>query len=553
MAIYGLHTGHDAASAKIIGNELIYSHELEKFDEYRYSYIKTSKHIDYLFPGVFDTSKDKLIVSGEEKFGTVEIDGQNFYYDSIGYSSGIEDPFSLKHSALDISTKVYPIETVYHTTCHVVGSYCCSPFAKRGEDSFVSMWDGGVDAMIFYVNYKDLSVKLLEKAVAYNGNVFSYISLYWGPLKLPSAASGNLTNFEKEMKARLDRTKPDHLNWRGAPGILMAYQGLGEINTDIVKILEGTMFDPGQHFPKSWNYKKLYNNLRDFKDEDIVATMYGYLGKVKMDNLSRVVRMHKDKTPNMILTGGCALNIKWNSYLRNLGSCKEVWAPPFPNDCGIALGAATTKMVIDNKSWNFDWDIYRGQQLEIDNFRNYPGWKRRFCSLVDLAHLLYNEDEPVVFLHGRAELGPRALGHRSILASPINESMRDRLNEIKGRASYRPVAPICMEEHAPKFFTPGTPDPYMLFDHQVIDDVESLIPAVIHVDGTARLQTVNHHQESDIYNLLKYFYQLSGIPMLCNTSANDKGKGFFPSIASAINWGRTKYIWAEDFIYEKVE
>ena len=550
MTIYGLHTGHDACSAKIIGNKLIYSHELEKFNELRYSYIKTAHHANLLIP---ELEKDDVLVISGENIGQIEVDDQKVFYESIGYSHtrGV-NPLKTKKSTMNFFNNTIPYETAYHTTCHVVGSYCCSPFPKRGESSFVCMWDGGVDAMVFYVDYEKLKVEYLGKASMFNGNVFSYVSLYWGPLKLPGAIHEDFHGFTEEMEARLDRTGVDHLNWRGAPGILMAYQGLGTYRQEIASTLERFEMNMDHHFPRGWDYKKLSNNLRQFSDEDIIATIYQYLGQKTMDNLASAVKHSRKRTPNMVLTGGCALNIKWNSYFRSLGVCNEVWAPPFPNDVGIALGAAATKMVLTNRSWDLDWNVYSGQELDIKFHQaDYLNWKRTYCPLYDLAMFLYREDEPVVFLHGRAELGPRALGHRSIIASPIHESMRDRLNKIKGRAEYRPVAPMCMEEFAPMFFTPGTPDPFMLFDHQVIDVMKHLIPAVIHVDGTARLQTVNKHQEPDIYNLLKYFYQVSGIPMLCNTSANDKGKGFFPSLTSALDWGGTKYVWAENFIYEK--
>lgn len=555
MAIYGLHTGHDACSAKIEGNKLVYSYELEKFNQPRYSYIKTAYHANLLVPKL--QSGDNFMVSGEHT-GRIEIDGKVQEFESVGYSSVLVNddfkvrwtfnPFDSYYAALNIGNQKICIETIYHTTCHVVGSYCASPFAKRGEDAFVSMWDGGVCGLLFYVSHKGLDVEYVGQTTNFNGNVFSNVSLYWGPLKL------NQNNFAIEYKKRKDRTDNDHLNWRGAPGILMAYQGLGKPKTPIMKLLEKYANDNGVHFPRGWDYGYLKEVLKKCKDEDVIASIYDYLGKGHMNNINKLVKTVPNKTRNIVLTGGCALNIKWNSYLRGTGVFNEVWAPPFPNDVGIALGAAATKMVMENKSWDLDWNVYSGQELEKSFPYEYNHkWKRRYCSLPDLAYLLYKEDEPVVFLHGRAELGPRALGHRSIIASPMNESMRDRLNQIKGRASYRPVAPMCMEEYAPDFFTPGTPDPFMLFDHQVKENKKALIPAVVHVDGTARLQTVSYEQESDIHELLQHFYQLSGIPMLCNTSANEKGKGFFPSIASALNWGGTKYVWAEDFLYEKVD
>lgn len=151
-------------------------------------------------------------------------------------------------------------------------------------------------------------------------------------------------------------------------------------------------------------------------------------------------------------------------------------------------------------------------------------------------------------LSGRAELGPRALGNRSILAPATDPDMKDRLNQMKGRESYRPIAPICLESSAPEIFDPGTPDPYMLFEHKVRGDWARRIPAIIHLDGTARLQTIEHGG-CQAARILSEYELLSGIPVLCNTSANFNGCGFFPDVASAAKWGKTKYIWANGTMF----
>ncbi len=122
---------------------------------------------------------------------------------------------------------------------------------------------------------------------------------------------------------------------------------------------------------------------------------------------------------------------------------------------------------------------------------------------------------------------------------------------MKLREPFRPVAPICIETVAPQIFTPGTPDPYMLFDHFVKEHWAFRIPAVLHDDKTARLQTVSYKQNPVIYDLLLEFHRLTGIPLLCNTSANENGCGFFPDVESAMQWGKCKYIWSEGMLYER--
>jgi carbamoyltransferase len=122
------------------------------------------------------------------------------------------------------------------------------------------------------------------------------------------------------------------------------------------------------------------------------------------------------------------------------------------------------------------------------------------------------------------EFGPRALGARSILASPIEASMQARLNEIKDREDFRPVAPVVLEEEAPDWFVGCTRSPFMLFVYPVAPDKVSRIPAVTHVDGTARVQTINRAQNAVYYDLLKAFRARTGVPVLVNTSFNTGGE-----------------------------
>jgi carbamoyltransferase len=182
----------------------------------------------------------------------------------------------------------------------------------------------------------------------------------------------------------------------------------------------------------------------------------------------------------------------------------------------------------------------------------YNGEEGEPCSVEDLAFMLMaNPEEPIVVLNGRCEVGPRALGNRSIISSAILRRNKDMINHIKGREDFRPVAPICLESFAPRAFDPGTPDPYMLFEHRLRFGWDDVVPAAVHLDGTARLQTVNEEQNPVMAKLLTEYGRLSGIPILCNTSANFNGAGFFPDIASALRWRGVKKVWSEGRLYRR--
>jgi carbamoyltransferase len=122
------------------------------------------------------------------------------------------------------------------------------------------------------------------------------------------------------------------------------------------------------------------------------------------------------------------------------------------------------------------------------------------------------------------EFGPRALGGRSILASPLPTDMQQRLNEIKDREDFRPVAPVVLEEEAAQWFVNARASPFMLFVYDVAPDKAARIPAVRHVDGTARIQTINRRQNALYYDLIDAFRQRTGVPVLVNTSFNTRSE-----------------------------
>jgi carbamoyltransferase len=233
--------------------------------------------------------------------------------------------------------------------------------------------------------------------------------------------------------------------------------------------------------------------------------------------------------------------------LRGSGLFEEIWIPPFPNDSGAAIGAACCEMFRESGHLALEWDVYSGPALARGAVP--AGWRLQPADERRVAQLLHVEGEPVVVLSGRAEIGPRALGNRSILAPTTDPGMKDRLNAMKERAPYRPVAPICLTERAAEVFVPGGRDPYMLFEHRMRPGWAERVAAVVHLDGTARLQTIDESAGSAAGRILAAYEELSGIPVLCNTSANLSGRGFFPDVASAARWGGTRHIWSDGCLY----
>ncbi len=140
----------------------------------------------------------------------------------------------------------------------------------------------------------------------------------------------------------------------------------------------------------------------------------------------------------------------------------------------------------------------------------------------------------MAWFQGRSEYGPRALGHRSLLAHPGHAANLERLNDVKGREQFRPVAPMVLAERAAQIFDGPTPSPYMLFVHRVAAEWRDRIPAVVHVDGTARIQTVDRAQEPLVAEMLAAFERRTGLPVVVNTSLNTAGRPMVDSPRDAL-------------------
>lgn len=262
--------------------------------------------------------------------------------------------------------------------------------------------------------------------------------------------------------------------------------------------------------------------------------------KVLEDILLKMVHHIHKKTNmrNLCLGGGVALNGVANYRILKEGPFESIHIPPSPGDAGSAVGCAQytyyshTKnpriIEHDHAKW-IQNNVYLGPSyhdneikafLESNNIKN-QNFERQ--NLLHTTAKLISEQNVVGWYQGRMEWGPRALGNRSILADPRNAKMKDILNEkIKHRERFRPFAPSILEEYVSEYFDLDIPSPFMLLVAKVKKPQK--IPAVTHVDGTSRLQTVSKNANPLYYDLINEFYKITGIPVLVNTSMNVKGE-----------------------------
>lgn len=400
------------------------------------------------------------------------------------------------------SKKLFGKETTYftssHERSHIWCAYGLSPF-EQGKPCYVLSWEGALGD--FYLVDESLQVHHIGRVMITPGNKYAFLYALADPtFTLPK---GKLRNED--------------------PGKLMAlcaYGKSGEMTEDEREITDFLLNRDGiLTLAKDELRDSKYYNI-GLNNPEFSQLAKRYSDEI-FDRFYQFAKKHLTKGYPLLISGGCGLNCDWNTAWRNCGLFEDVFVPPCTNDTGSAIGTAVDAMREITGRAKLEWNVYsdrafvddKPQMMDVDV---YP---------LDLDHVadFLSKGNIVAWTQGRCEIGPRALGNRSILASPFTREMTDRLNEIKKREGFRPVAPICMEEEVSRHFDWKGPSPYMLYFQKVCNPE---LAAITHVDGTARVQTVNAEQNEKIHGLLLRFREKTGAGVLCNTSLNFNGTGF---------------------------
>jgi carbamoyltransferase len=233
----------------------------------------------------------------------------------------------------------------------------------------------------------------------------------------------------------------------------------------------------------------------------------------------------------LCLAGGVALNCVMNARLERESRFRRVWVQPAAGDAGTSLGAALWVWAQQAGPGGGRWrmhDAYLGPEYgdgEIEAALRHAGLTaQRYPDIADAVAECLARGQVVGWFQGRMEFGPRALGARSILATPADPGMVQRLNQLKDREDFRPVAPAVLEEAAAEYFEGCEHSPFMLFVYRVRPDQAARVPAIRHVDGTARAQTVNAARAPLFHRLVSRFRDRTGLPLVVNTSFNTRGQ-----------------------------
>ncbi|GGH58053.1 hypothetical protein GCM10008014_30300 [Paenibacillus silvae] len=309
-------------------------------------------------------------------------------------------------------------------------------------------------------------------------------------------------------------------------------------------------------------------NALELKDEGVLFNYFDPSFTIEENKISMVMKVIQKRSIEMMdrnvqmivnqygldpsnyhlsMSGGYALNCPTNSFLMNKYRFKDFIAPPCVNDSGMSLGIALYAFY--KKMGKFDFTLehaYHGdEEFDIAQVTEGGLYSKFIKSVREFDPSQAAEDiieSPIVWLNGRSEIGPRALGNRSIIVDPRSGMAKDKLNIIKQRQWWRPVAPIVLEEHMDEWFEDCYPSPFMLHTFKIKEDKAEQVPAVCHLDQSARIQTMVESANPLLTSVLQAFYEKTGVPIVCNTSLNDNSEPIINRAEEAINFALRKNI-----------
>ncbi len=312
--------------------------------------------------------------------------------------------------------------------------------------------------------------------------------------------------FELGLKYFLHHTNGVDMTWKeGSPSI-------GIIFSDEMK--------------KEFGSARLQGEPIDSRHENIAASMQLMLEEAVFEIIRNAVK--NTGINNLALAGGVAFNSVMNGKIKNNTSVERLFIQPAAGDAGTALGAALyVYNTLEKKPERFEMKhAYTGPEFsdkEIEEAIN--SYNLKYCyrkDYVEYAAKLLTQGKIIGWFNGRMEYGPRALGNRSIIADPRSAEMKDILNaRIKHRESFRPFAPTILREYTNEYFEYDEESPFMLLVYPIKQEKRREIPAVTHIDGTGRLQTIRREDNAPYYDLINNFRKLTGVPLVLNTSFNE--------------------------------
>jgi predicted NodU family carbamoyl transferase len=505
MRILAYNTGHDGAAALLEEGRLTYALETEKDDGPRHGVLTPT-----LFARSLQCSgpPDVLAISGwQKRWGSEEMEQNReiaplLVVEGGYFAAGPEGKSADEGLFAGRSIRRFASS---HVRSHILCSYGLSPF-PQGQPCYALIWEGTVGAM-YYID-DGLQITRLGKVLQAPGLKYalSYV-----------LADPSIADSDRNWAVRMDDA--------GKVMALASYGHRGTPTREQCRTIDRLLaLDVMDTFHRGETPKTL---LRDCGVYNVGLQSQEYrdfawqLSEAIFDRFYRFAKEHATRKLPLIIAGGCGLNCDWNSRWRDCGLFSGVFVPPCTNDSGVALGAAIDAQHHYSGTAKIQWSVYAGDEF-IEDLATPADFVSHELDIAEVCRRLAR-GEVIAWVQGKYEMGPRALGNRSMLAAPFLEATRDRLNEIKQREPFRPIAPVCLEEDFGEYFDGTAPSPHMLYLQRVRS---ARLAAVTHVDGSARAQSVNDTENPMMCALLREFRRQTGVSVLCNTSLNFKARGF---------------------------
>lgn len=501
MLVIGLKPGHDGAIAVIDDRRLVLSLESEK-DSFQ-------RHCDLTpmtFAAVAEHTRrapDVIALGGWRLAGGT---GQK----SIGAGyHGVAEPVRRPSAFFGRPATFFSSS---HVRSHIMAAIGLAPEAGHPLQA-VLVWEGVTGG--FYLVDREFRIVRSVPVLTQPGARYAFLFAIADPSFPDNGAVPNLDDSGKLMA-------------------LAAYGDPGDADVPTAQAVEQILkVDTIYPAPKAeFRSSPFYNTGVESAATKTAAAL---LSRRMFEIFADAAEQHLPSGLPLRIAGGCGLNCEWNAMWRRCGLFSSVFVPPCPNDSGSALGTAIDALQAETGSPYIEWSVYSGLGFQWDAEPDPNRWIRRRLEPGPLARAI-GDGHIVAWVQGRWEIGPRALGARSILAEPFHAATRDRLNAIKRREDYRPIAPCCRIEDAGTVFTDDFPDPYMLYFRELRHPG---LKAVTHVDNSARVQTVDTGR---LHELLSAFAGQYGVGVLCNTSLNFKTKGFINTMSDLVEFAEAEHL-----------
>jgi predicted NodU family carbamoyl transferase len=498
MKILSFNPSHDGAFAYLEDGHLVASIEAEKHSRYRHSPLSVTDVFSVL--GELNEIPDVLCRGGWWP-GDTHLSEQHFL---AGYHGISDSDIIVGQKRLLGKTVEYFSSS--HERSHLLCAFGMSNLPK-GTPCYALLWEGVIGS--FYKIDSELNLTKLADVMPEPGHRYALLYALADP------------TFDKSV-AEFSRFSD-----AGKLMALASFSKRSKPSDEEEKIIAFLMQDCPHLKPKECEALRHCQHYNVGLDDPDFRNFAGIVSDRIFDRFYHFAESNMKRGMPLLITGGCGLNCDWNTKWKESNLFSEVFVPPVANDSGSAIGTAIDAQFHFTGNPKIDWNVYAGLEFIANDAFDASLFDECETNYAMIADMLAS-NLIIGWVNGKYEIGPRALGNRSILASPFQDSTRVRLNEIKQREQYRPIAPVCLEEDAARWFGCNHPSPFMLYTQLVSTDA---LAAVTHVNGTARIQTVSPETNSHLHELLKAFKALTGYGVLCNTSLNFKGRGFINNVA----------------------